>query len=180
MYMVIVTGKVALIILWSIMSVFVSCVYEGPDRVYRLDSNYQMLGWPGWIMRYDPVYEVHTDPVRLESAVTGFAVLDQYIVGKTSDKWFAIDRLTHEIFSPHTSIADLEKACQATLPEFDLTTSKPWSRLLLSPATKCLVFMTPVFFVIVLIGPYRTLRLLARSTKGIIKKVRPRWRCQKN
>ena len=60
MYMVIVTGKVAVIILWSIMSVFVSCVYEGPDRVYRLDSNYQMWGWPGWIMRYDPVHAAYT------------------------------------------------------------------------------------------------------------------------
>jgi len=165
MYLVIVTRKVAPIILWGIMSVFVIGVYEGPDRHYRLDSDYQMWGWPGWIMRYDPVYEAYTDPVRLESAVTGFAVLDQYIVGKTSDKWFAIDMLTHKLFYPHASIADLEKACQATLPEFDLTTSKPWSRLLLSPVTKCLIFMTPCFFVIVLIGPYRILRLLVRLTK---------------
>lgn len=129
--------------------VFLLMVFEGPDRHYYLDRNYQIWGWPGWIMKYDCEYNSFTEPVELDSKVTAFAITDRYIIGKTSQCYFAIDKNNSKVWYPYQSQKELSAVIGVNCAEVNYITSRPWTRLILSKQTKIGIPLTMVFYLLV-------------------------------
>jgi hypothetical protein len=154
--------KLVYVCLWMVVSAFAWILCQGLDQNYRLDSNYYLAGWPGWVIKLDRTNKTRTYVLDFESAVEGFAVLDDFVIGKTyKGRWFAINRNTHEVWFPHVSAENLKAASGALFSHSQLTTSRPWPRMIIHTRTKIVLLLILCFFSIALIGVSKTKRSFA-------------------
>ncbi len=166
--------------IWLLVSDFAFLVCQSPDPTYILDSNYQLWNWPGTLIRLkpadwedDPIAIRYVNPLDVRRDIKAFAVLEKFIVGRTSDGWFAINKETHEIWYPHKSQEALRVASGVTFYDPQLTTSRPWSRMVIHLHTKVALPLIALLFSVPLIGFRRTGRILKFPFKwvhGLIKK----------
>ena len=158
---------------------FAWLVCQGPDSTFILDSNYQLWKWPGSLMRLKPTYwdDIKTmgveyiDPLK-DYDVNAFAVLDKFIVGKARKGWFAINRETHKVWYPYTSQEQLKSAAGVVFSDSHLTTTLPWSRMVVHLRTKIALPLIWLFFAVALIGFRRTGRGIKFACKWAQKLVK--------
>jgi hypothetical protein len=165
--------KLVYVCLWMVVSAFAWILCQGLDQPYRLDSNYYLAGWPGWVVKLDRTNKTRTYVLDFESEVEGFAVLDKFVIGKTyKGRWFAINRNTHEVWFPYSSQDTLKAASGVVFSDSQLMTSRPWSRLYVAPRTTVALSIIALFFGVCLIGIRRTGRTVKSAFKwerGLIK-----------
>lgn len=161
--------KTFCLIIWLVVSGFAFIVCQAPDTTYILDPNYQLWKWPGKLIRLEPVYWDDNNDVGVRyihplgfrsSDAKVFAVLDKFIVGVTSEGWFAINRDTHEVWYPHKSQEDLKEASGVAFSESELKTSRPLARMVIYLRTKVVLPLIALFFIICLVGIRRIGRLV--------------------
>ena len=173
--------KMVLVVVWLMTSAFAFLVCQGPDGTYILDSNYQLWKWPGAIIRLKPVYYwsdkddesiEYVNPLKhhKHGRVNAFAVLDEFIIGKAPEKWFAINRKTHAVWYPYKSQQELESATGIVFSDLKLTTSLPWSRMVIYSSTKVTQLLIALFFGVCLIGIRRIRGLIFKYSCGVRKK----------
>lgn len=159
---------------WIAVSGLAWIVCQGVTQVYNLDSNYFLEGWPGWIVKLDRLNKTRTYVLDFESAVGKFAVLDNFIIGKTyMGRWFAINRKTHKVWYPYESKKELESTAGVTFSDSQLITSFPWSRLVVHLRTTIALPLIWLFFATALIGFRRTgrgIKLACKWAQKLVKK----------
>ena len=88
---------------------------QGPDVKFQLDSNHFLMGWPGFIVQYEP--DGSSDTVMLKdansqefcpSAISKYAVTDKYIIAKAKEGWLAINRESLQACGCYKTIDELE------------------------------------------------------------------------
>ncbi len=155
---------------WLIVCGFALLVCEGPEQMYILDPNYQLWRWPGTLIRLEPpptgeIGFEYINVLETDSRINAFAVLDEFVVGKTTDGWFAVNRETHRVWYPYPLQEALESACGVVFSDLQLTTSWPWSRVIISSHTKVILPLITLLFCTPLIG----FRRIRRSFNFLIK-----------
>jgi len=174
--------KVVLLVLWLIIwlnvSVFAWLVCQGPDEGYRIDSDYVLWNWPGTLIRLKPgrynneqIIE-YVDVLQSPRKVIALGVVGDFVVGKTTDGWFAVNRENHRVWHPYSSQAELKAVVGLEFSDSEVKPSRPWSRLIISSHTKIVFPLIILLFGIPLIG----LRRLGRILKLPFKRG---WRAKK-
>jgi len=97
-------GLIIVLLIWIPITNFVFVVAQGQDPSFDLGSGYEMRGpkliityWPK-TERYDSLWQkiIHPGPI-LE-----FALRDIWIIGRTEEGWFAINKESHQVHYPRT------------------------------------------------------------------------------
>ncbi|MHC4602777.1 MAG: hypothetical protein ACYS6W_05535 [Planctomycetota bacterium] len=101
----------------------------------------------------------YIDPLK-DYDVNAIAVLDKFIIGRASNGWFAINRETHKVLYPYESKEKLKSEAMVIFSDSDLTTSRPWSRMVIHLRTKVALPLIALLFSVPLIGFRRTGRVL--------------------
>jgi len=180
-----VSYKALLLFVCLFVSGFAWLVCQAPDSTFILDSDYVLWHWPGRLMRLKPTYwddikvmgVEYIDPLR-DYDVNSFAVIDEFIVGRARRGWFAINRQTHEVWYPYESQEELKSAANVVFSDSDLTTTLPWSRMVIHLRTKIALPSIWLFFAIALIGfrrSGRSIKFLCKPVQKLVKKPAIDW-----
>lgn len=140
---------------------------QGPDRVYGLGNGYEIVCWPGPIIRWNvdenvPVEQHYYEKI-IEAPVTAFYVDSTWIAGQTTVRWFAINKETGEVYYPYKSHEELCTATGFTFSPDKLITKRPRSyEVIWAPANRVrAVAIISILAIIPLIGFRRFGRIIA-------------------
>jgi hypothetical protein len=154
---------------WVAISVIIFFVCQGPEPHFKLDDNYQLWRWPGQIAYVNPPEGHDLLVFEGDARVNAVVVLNDFIIGRIDDKWFAINRKTQEVFYPYSSKQALEFKTGVKFSELDLITSMPWSYMIVYSWTKKALAVNAAILVTILIGILYFVRAKRISYKNIPK-----------
>ena len=118
-------GVMAIMALWSFVSLVSFRVVNGPDPGFDLGGNYEMCFWPGFIIHWQSREEGEYEDVIYPERVTAISVDSDWIVGKTDKGFFAICKKSDEVFYPYKTYDQLQSACCLSISINNLTTTFP-------------------------------------------------------
>jgi len=152
-------GTVSCVVIWLIMCFIALLVGQGTSLHWQLDTNYELCGWPGFIIKTTEPNAYDMYLLKINKGIDRFLVNTNFIVGKSSDGWFAINRMTHQVWESYPSAQDLQLANGVEFSESELNTSRPWSLLIIYQKTKIILSSITLVFVIMLILIWRAGRV---------------------
>jgi len=123
---------------------------QGTEAHWRLDSNDQLCRWPGFIIKTTEPNAYDMYLLESNKGIDRFYVNSGFIIGKSSGGWFAINRATHQAWEPYPTKQSLQLACGVEFSESELTTSCPWSRLIIYRCTKITIALITLLFLTLL------------------------------
>lgn len=104
--------------------------------IYMLDENYYVAGWPGRLFK-------NSYPFReIKGKVDKFAVIENFIIVRTNDGWFAINKKTRDVSKSFATIEMLKESLDFTFENSQIIDSRSWLNLRgfwFMPATYALV-----------------------------------------
>lgn len=138
---------------------------QGPDSVYGLGNGYEIVRWPGPIVRWNldenvPMEQRYCEKI-IAAPVTAFYVDSTWIAGQTTVRWFAINKETGEVYYPYKSHEELCTATGFTFSPDELVTKRPSSYEVIGAPAKRTVATISILAIIPLIGFRRFGRIIA-------------------
>lgn len=112
----IVVGYILLIVTYQIC--------QGPDRCLDAGDNYVIGDLPGHLY-YWPRGKPRSMIGLLDEKVEGFWVSGTWVVGKTKNYWFAVNKDSHDIYYPLISETDVKNISGLDFSSTDLMTKFP-------------------------------------------------------
>jgi len=140
-------------LLWALSTWEVFWAAQGPDISFRLDSNHQLMGWPGFLVQRmtDGTLDLLLLPSSSSqtehlSGIDKFSVSEQYIVGEAEQGWFAINRESLQAWGPFSSIDELERKVGANFNDLSFIEEIPYSYRIIYPHTWFAMAITSLIF----------------------------------
>ena len=84
-------------------------ICQGPDRCLDLGDGYAICHFPGRLYYWPPEYH-YSMLGLLEQDAIGLLTTDEWIIGKTENYWFAVDKKNRRIYYPLDSEEEVKKA----------------------------------------------------------------------
>lgn len=122
----------------------------GPDVSFKLDSNYRLYGWPGFIAENDSDKPILADQDC--GSIDKFAITEKYIIAKAKGGWLAINRITHQAWGCYETIHDLENSVGGKFGVLDLVEEFPKSYIYVNPKTRIVQIIMSLVFVGIILG----------------------------
>jgi hypothetical protein len=94
-------------------------VFQGPERCFDVGRGYIIAEWPGPLWYWPPKApkECRGMTNLLDAYIEAFMVADPWLIGRTRNGWFAVDKKAHHIYYPLPFTPEKEEELQA-LAEF--------------------------------------------------------------
>ena len=108
---------------YILLNVTYQCV-QGPDRVLDAGHDYVVGDLPGHLY-YWPPGKSHSMIGLFDEKIEGFLIVDTWIVGKTKNDWFAVEKKGHQIYYPLPSEKEVKKITGLDFSSSELMTRFP-------------------------------------------------------
>ncbi len=150
---------IILLFLWAVSMYEVFWASRGPDVEFKLDSNHQLMGWPGFLVQYKP--DGSSDVVMIKnadsqefcpSAISKYAVTEKYIVAKAEEGWLAINRTSLQVWGCYQAIEELEKIVGVRFGVLDLVEEFTRSEVYIPQRTWYAMTCVSLMFLGIIVG----------------------------
>ena len=101
-------------------------IFQGPERLFDVGDGYIIAEWPGPLWYWPPKEYPRTINL-LDAYVEAFMVADPWLIGRTSNGWFAVEKKKGGIYYPLSSENQAKKITGIDFSSSDLITERPWS-----------------------------------------------------
>jgi hypothetical protein len=98
-------GVIAIALIWSPLVNMTFSFAQGPDPRYALGGNYELWYRPPWGSSGGIVYwpsEEEPPEHMISQPVLEFAMNDPWIIGRTEEGWFGINKESHDVYYPQS------------------------------------------------------------------------------
>jgi len=146
-----IVGVLLATLLWNpvVTTTFIIGQGQDPPDAYDMGNNYE-IWWLGfvhhWVSQWD--FDVVT---VIDDIVEEFTLADDWLIGRTEKSWFAINKKTHEVHNPISSLSKVEAITDLDISSVKLLTLAdippsypavyPWTKKAVANVKKILIVL---------------------------------------
>lgn len=154
--------RTILVLVWLLVCAcmyFTYMTFQTHNEWYRLDKNYRLIGWPGFLVD-DSSGQVLFDGVKSSDYIDRIGITEDFIIGRMAEKWFAVNRHSHQVYGPFDTEGKLQESIKFNLSNVKIYDSPPAEYHVEHFSLRKVLIVVTAIFIFLFIGPIRITRFV--------------------